>query len=393
VLVSRSGRASGEVLAELSGLGAEVEVAACDVADRDQVAALLAGISSLTAVVHAAGVLDDGVIPALSPERLDTVLRPKADAALVLHELTRDRDLAAFVMFSSGAGVLGNAGQGNYAAANAFLDAAALRWRAEGFPAVSLAWGYWAEVSGMTGHLDETAHRRIARGGVRPLSGPDGMALLDAALGGTEAALVPMHLDLAAVRASDAPVPLLLRGLVRQKRRTADLAAPADESWLRRLAGATEAEQDSALADLVRGNAAAVLGHGTGEALDPETAFKELGFDSLTAVELRNRLTKATGLRLPATVVFDHPKPAVLARYLRAELFPAGGAAPSPEGELRRALATLPLGRFREAGVLDALMRLAGTDVTGPAEPEHGEIDAMDAEDLVQRALRGAAQA
>ncbi|UOZ02750.1 type I polyketide synthase [Amycolatopsis sp. WQ 127309] len=406
VLLSRGGPdAAGarHLVGQLTELGAEVRVVACDVADRDAVAAVLAAVPAehpLTAVVHAAGALDDGVVSALTPRRLDTVLRPKADAALILRELTQGLDLAAFVLFSSGAGVLGNPGQGNYAAANAFLDAAAQHWDTTATAATSLAWGYWAETSGLTHHLDATDRGRIGRGGVRPLSTDDGMALFDAALGSTEAALVPMHFDPAAVRASDGTVPAIMRGLVRATRRTAESAAVSGESWARRLAEVTAIEQESALVDLVLTGVAAVLGHTTKETLDAETAFKELGFDSLTAVELRNRLTRVTGLRLPATVVFDYPKPAVLAKHLRTELFPdrsdtSGTTGESREDELRRVLSATPLSRFRDAGVLDTLLRLAGS-----AEPETGgheasEIDAiddMDAGDLVKQALRSAGQ-
>ncbi|MEV5721920.1 SDR family NAD(P)-dependent oxidoreductase [Amycolatopsis mediterranei] len=401
VLLSRGGPATAQarhLVGQLAELGAQVHVVACDVADRDAVAAVLAGIPAehpLTAVVHAAGALDDGVVSALTPQRLDTVFRPKADAALVLHELTRDLDLAAFVLFSSGAGVLGNPGQGNYAAANAFLDAAAQRWNATGGPATALAWGYWARTSSLTRHLGDTDRGRIGRAGVRPLSTDAGMALFDAALASPEAALVPMDLDPAAVRAADEPVPAILRGLVRAVRPAAEAAVgPAPgESWAQRLDGATATEQESALVELVLGGVAAVLGHANAAALDAESAFKELGFDSLTAVELRNRLSRATGLRLPATVVFDYPKPVVLARHLRAGLFPGGRDEPAGEpreDELRRVLAAMPLSRFRDAGVLDALLRLAGPDGAEAAGPVDDELDAMDADDLVQQARRSA---
>ncbi|WP_051767899.1 type I polyketide synthase [Amycolatopsis vancoresmycina] len=401
VLLSRGGPATAEaqhLVGQLTELGAQVDVVACDAADRDAVAAVLAGIPAghpLTAVVHAAGALDDGVVSALTPQRLDTVLRPKADAALVLHELTRDLDLAAFVLFSSGAGVLGNPGQGNYAAANAFLDAAAQRWNATGGPATALAWGYWARTSSLTRHLGDTDRGRIGRAGVRPLSTDAGMALFDAALASAEAALVPMDLDPAAVRAADEPVPSILRGLVRPVRPAAEAAAASapGESWAQRLDGATATEQESALVDLVLGGVAAVLGHANAAELDADSAFKELGFDSLTAVELRNRLSRATGLRLPATVVFDYPKPVVLARHLRDGLFPGGRDEPAGEpreDELRRVLAATPLSRFRDAGVLEALLRLAGPDGTEEAGPAEDEFDAMDAADLVHQARRSA---
>uniref|UniRef100_UPI000E67F61B beta-ketoacyl reductase n=1 Tax=Streptomyces scabiei TaxID=1930 RepID=UPI000E67F61B len=211
----------------LTALGAQVRSAACDTADRDAVAALLAGVADdhpLTAVVHSAGTLDDGVIGSLTPERLDHVLRPKADAALNLHELTRDLPLAAFVLFSSASGTVGSSGQGNYAAANAFLDALAQHRRAQGLPGQSLAWGMWAERSTLTGTLDEVDLRRIARGGVGALTSDEGLALFDTALELDDAVLVPVRIDLARMRAraGNAAVPALFRALVRGAvRRTA----------------------------------------------------------------------------------------------------------------------------------------------------------------------------
>ncbi|WP_055526381.1 SDR family NAD(P)-dependent oxidoreductase, partial [Streptomyces graminilatus] len=336
LLVSRSGlEAAGarELVAELSGLGAEVEVAAVDVADRDALAGVLDAVPGehpLTAVVHTAGVVDDGVVSSLTPERLAKVMRPKADAAVHLHELTRNADLSAFIVFSSVAGTFGSAGQANYSAANAFLDAFAADRRSSGLPAVSLAWGAWAPGAGMTAELTEADLRRMARGGMRPLSAEQGLQLLDTAGLLAEAApahralLLPVNLDLQALRAHAESVPPLLRGLVRAPvRRAAEAAAGAGaerQDLGTQLAALAPADREQYLIDLVCAQAAATLGHASADEIEPDQAFKELGFDSLTAVELRNRLNAVTRLRLPATLVFDHPTPTVLAGQLLEEI-------------------------------------------------------------------------
>ncbi|WAP56085.1 type I polyketide synthase [Streptomyces sp. S465] len=329
LLVSRRGdQAPGaaELGAELAGSGARVRWAACDVADREALAATLATVPAehpLTAVVHTAGVLDDGVIGSLTPERVDHVMRPKVDAAWHLHELTRDLDLTAFVLFSSSSGVFGGPGQGNYAAANAFLDALARHRAAQGLPATALAWGLWAG-AGMGSTLDEADITRLRRAGVPPLPVAEGLALLNTALTVDEASLVPMRVDLAALRtqAASGAVSPLFRGLVRIPARRAVDATPAggETGLAGRLAGLSESEQERLLLDLVRGQVAAVLGYAGAETIGSGRAFKELGFDSLTAVELRNQLNTVTGLRLPATLIFDYPDPQVLARHLRTEL-------------------------------------------------------------------------
>nr|BAW35612.1 modular polyketide synthase [Streptomyces sp. RK95-74] len=326
LLVSRRGdQAPGaaELGAELAEWGAEVRWAACDVADRDALEAALATVPAehpLTGVVHTAGVLDDGVIGSLTPERIDHVMRPKVDAAWNLHQLTRDLDLAAFVLFSSSSGVFGGPGQGNYAASNAFLDALAQARAAQGLPATALAWGLWAG-AGMGDTLDEADINRMRRAGLPPLPVADGLALLDTALTVDAASLVPMRVDLAALRNQPAISPLF-RGLVRiPARRAVDaVAAGGDAGLAGRLAGLSAAEQERLLLDLVRAQVATVLGYAGADTIGSGRAFKDLGFDSLTAVELRNQMNAVTGLRLPATLIFDYPDPQVLARHLRTEL-------------------------------------------------------------------------
>ncbi|MFD4322420.1 type I polyketide synthase, partial [Streptomyces sp. NPDC058548] len=319
-----------ELCEELAQEGAEVTLAACDAADRDDLARLLAAVPAdrpLTAVVHAAGVLDDAVVTSLSPDRLRTVLAPKADAAWNLHELTRELDLADLVLFSSAAGVFGNAGQGNYAAANTFLDGLARQRQVQGLPTTSLAWGLWAQASEMTGHLDEGDQARARNTGALPLSTRDGLALFDAALAARRALLVALRLDGALLRTRErSALPPVLRALFRgPARRTVDPDRSAGTDALRaRLAGLSGAERRTLMTELVTTHAAAVLGHAGTELLNAQKAFRDLGFDSLTAVELRNRLATATGQRLPATLVFDHPTPVELAAHLDTLL--SGGA-------------------------------------------------------------------
>ncbi|MDJ1137485.1 type I polyketide synthase, partial [Streptomyces iconiensis] len=330
LLLSRSGEQAPGAAAlarDMSELGAEIRFVSCDTADRDALARVLGSVPDrqpLGAVFHLAGVLDDGTVAALSTERLDTVLRPKADTACHLHELTRERTPALddFVLFSSVTGITGTAGQGNYAAANAYLDGLAQERHALGLPATSLAWGLWTEADGMAGGLSATEQARWSRSGIAPLAVQPSLDLLDAALAAPdEPALVPVRVNPGAlgVRAETESLPPVLRDLVRVRRPRAgstDERGGTDGSWAQLTAALSAAEQNRAAEELVRTTVAAVLGHAAPSAIDTGRAFKELGFDSLTGVELRNRLSTATGLRLPATTVFDHPTAASLSAYL-----------------------------------------------------------------------------
>ncbi|MFC7987036.1 SDR family NAD(P)-dependent oxidoreductase, partial [Streptomyces sp. NPDC057336] len=334
LLASRRGpdaEGVSELAAELTAHGASVSVVACDMSDRAQVEALLAGVPQehpLRGVVHTAGVFEAGLVETLTPERLARVFAPKVDAVRHLDELTRPLALDAFVVYSSASSVFMGAGSSGYAAANAFLDGLMAHRRAADLPGLSLSWGTWAHATNMTTHLsaDDQVRmsRRANRDGVVALQPSEGMELFDAAVGTADALLVPVKLDLRAIRAAAAAgggVPHLLRGLVpagRQQARTASTTADGD--LLQRLSGLPGPEQEALLLDLVRTQAAVVLGHSGPESVKAETAFKEVGFDSLTSVELRNRMREVTGRKLPATLVFDHPTPLVLARFLRDEL-------------------------------------------------------------------------
>ncbi|WP_420834106.1 SDR family NAD(P)-dependent oxidoreductase [Streptomyces yunnanensis] len=326
--------------ADLAALGAEATIVTCDAADREALAAVIDAIPvehPLTAVLHAAGTLADATVESLDARQLDTVLRPKVDAAWNLHELTRDTGLAAFVLFSSLSGITGTAGQANYAAANAFLDALAEHRSAVGLPALSLAWGLWDGASGMGGGLDEAGLARWHRIGVTPLTADQGTALFDAAPAAGAPLVVPAALAPSRMRPDDGSLPVVLRGLAaagarRAVRRTALGQGGGAEGdgggWAQRMARLPESERAEAVLEFVRGAVADVLGHDGVDAVVPDRAFKSLGFDSLAGVELRNRLRKSTGLRLSSTVVFDHPTPVALAAHLTAEISgaPAGTA-------------------------------------------------------------------
>ena len=376
VLTSRRGpRAAGaaELTAELLELGAEATVAGCDAADAADLARLLDTLPELTAVVHAAGTIDDATVHSLTPEQLDGVLRNKADSAWNLHHLTAERELTAFVLFSSAAGTFGSPAQANYAAANAYLDGLAAHRRAHGLAAASLAWGLWEEVSEMTQDADRA---RAARGGTLPMDSAQALSLLDTALAADRPALVPASLDLAALRAlaREQALPRVFQGLVRAPaRRAAADAVPLVD----RLAGLTEEEQSAEVLAVVRAQIAGVLGHGSADAVDADHAFKDLGFDSLTAVELRNRLGSATGLRLPAAMIFDHPTPAALTAYLLTRLAP-----PSPVAVLLAELDRIEAALAGLAPAQDERAALAGhlRRLTRAVDGEPGDGDATGGE-------------
>jgi NADP-dependent 3-hydroxy acid dehydrogenase YdfG/acyl carrier protein len=400
VLASRRGMAAAGaagLAAAVCGAGAAVTVAACDAGDRADLAGLWGRLAAagagVRAVVHAAGVLDDGVIGALTPARLAGVLAAKSGAAGYLDELAGGADLEAFVLFSSIAGVIGSAGQGNYAAANAFLDALAVGRRARGLAATSVAWGVWGG-GGMAG---EAVAARARRGGVAAMAPRLAAAALGQAVGGGEAAVVVADVDwarfapgFAAVRPSP-----LLSGIAEAGQAMAAAAAAEPAAGGRgllagRLAGLPAGGQERVVLEVICQQAAAVLGHDSPEAVRPGAVFRDLGFDSLTAVEFRNRLGAATGLVLPATLVFDYPTPLVLAGWLREIISPItnGSADPSSEeAEIRRVLASIPLSRLQSAGLMRSLLRLAAfRSEEFDEESKASSIDVMDAESLIRMA-------
>ncbi|MFF4291669.1 SDR family NAD(P)-dependent oxidoreductase, partial [Streptomyces sp. NPDC001633] len=343
VLLSR--RPADELATTLNDLGANSTIVTGDVTDPDTLTHALTE-HPVTAVIHTAATLDDATVDNLTPDQLDTVLNPKLDGALLLHQLTTQLtpDLDAFVLFSSAAAAFGGPGQGAYAAANTFLDTLAHHRHAQGQPALSLGWGLWEDRSSMTGNLTDTDLHRMTRHGVGAMSTEDGLRLLDAASATGESHLLPIRLDVGALRrrADDDSLPALLRGLAqrRVRRNTAEAGTrrPTELSLAERLDRVSGERRAQALEDLVVAQVAAVLGHASTAAIEPERAFKDIGFDSLTAVELRNRLNTATGLRLPATLVWDHPTPAAVAAHLDALLHGTAGplaAAPrrGPEAE------------------------------------------------------------
>ncbi|SCF28345.1 Acyl transferase domain-containing protein [Micromonospora echinospora] len=403
LLTSRRGPdapGTADLVGELEKAGAEsVRVVACDVADPTALAELLGSVPvahPLTAVLHLAGVLDDGVVEAQTAKRVAAVLRPKVDGARHLHEQTRECDLAAFVLFSSAAGLLGSPGQSGYAAANAYLDALAQHRRANGLPAQSLAWGLWELPAGMAEQVSAAGLRRMREIGLAPLSAERGLDLLEDALDSDATTRVLAEVDAALLGRHDRrAVPAVLHGLLATGGAPGSGAAapatgpvghgvtggtgsaggggarPGGADLARTLPGLPPAEQDRVLRELVLAEIARVLGHASGDELDSSRSLTDLGFDSLTAVELRNRLATATGLTLPATLVLDYPNVRELVGYLRGELMPERATTALGVLEdltrLESDLASLTLDAVARKRLADALGRLmssvdAGSD-------------------------------
>ncbi|MCH0570333.1 SDR family NAD(P)-dependent oxidoreductase [Streptomyces sp. MUM 136J] len=401
VLASRRGMAADgafELVSDLTGAGARVRVVECDVADRSAVAELLADMPRgypLTAVVHAAGTLADGTVASLTTESLDQALRAKAGGAVNLHELTRGHPLTAFVLFSALAGTLGTAGQAAYAAANGFLDGLAAHRRASGLAGTSLCWGWWEQRSGMTDHLNQADLCRVRRMGVAGMPTPEALALFDSACAIDKPVLLPARLDLSALRIRPREEqPVLLRDLVDAGRpRRARAAATGQQTahgLLAELATLPADEAEAAVLAWVRDQVAIVLGHPSGTAVDVDQAFTPMGFDSLTSVELCNRLVSATGLRLPSTLVFSYPTPRELGQHLSGLLRPAARTEPDADAEIRDALRTVSIDSLRGAGLLEQVLACAGPnrpDADGRPDPGAEELAGLGLDALVDLAL------
>jgi NAD(P)-dependent dehydrogenase (short-subunit alcohol dehydrogenase family) len=399
VLVSRAGRdatGAAELEAELIGLGAHVTITACDVTDRRALADVLDAVNSeelpVTAVVHTAGAVDFTPVRETTVEQFAHVVAAKVAGAVHLHELTRSLTLDAFVLFSSGAGVWGSSGNGAYAAGNAFLDGLAQYRRAVGLPATSIAWGSWGG-GGMTAG---EAEQVLAGQGIRAMAPEAALIALARAAASPEPLATVADLDwqrFAPVFTLSRPSPLIADiAEAREALRAAEDANQDDGSTLRdRLTTLTAADQTRLIQELVCDHVAVVLGHDTSHAVEPERAFQDVGFTSLTAVELRNRLVRATGLKLPTTLVFDHPTPAVLAKFLLTELIPdaaQNSVENSEEAMIRQRLSSIPLTRLREAGLLRTLLDLAEPTAGRASSADRSDlIKAMDVDDLVRMAL------
>ncbi|XVQ06197.1 type I polyketide synthase [Spirillospora sp. CA-255316] len=372
LLTSRRGpdaAGAGTLAAELSEMGARVTIAACDVADREALDGLLGSLGeadAVTAVVHAAGVLPGpGPIDDTGLEEFEQAVRAKVAGARHLHDLLADRPLDAFVLFSSGAAVWGSSGQCAYGGANAFLDALAAHRRARGLPVTCVAWGSW----GGGGMVDEAAGEYLRRLGIREMDPALAIGALRQALDRGESGLVVTDIDWARfvppyTLARRRPLLLDLpeaQDALRGAEPDPDEESAGSSDLAERLAGMSEAERDRALLGLVRAQVAAILGYDADE-IEPGRAFKEIGFDSVTAVDFRNRLSRAAGVRLPATVVFDHATPAALAAHLGTRLSADGDDAPIQAhlDRLEASIAALPRARLEGDGVIERLRALLG---------------------------------
>ncbi len=350
--------------------------------DREQVEELLSSIPAehpLRVVVHAAGVLDDGLVSSLTPESVDSVLAAKADGAWHLHKLTEHMDLDAFVLFSSIAATLGSPGQGNYAAANAFLDALALHRHSNALQSISMGWGQWELETGITKHLGETDLARMARAGILALSNEQGLQLFDAAYATGEATVIPAGLDRRIMRTQvrTSELPALLRGMVPTLPRS---AAREASSFKRRLVGLSENEVKNALLELVHSQTALVLGHASSRTVGVGQTFKDLGLDSLAGVELRNALNSATGLQLAATLIFDYPTPDELASHLVGYLTQGNTDTQPVEAELaglERALSSISVDDDERAEIGKRLRSLMSWWVD---QGEDSDLDGSDDE-------------
>jgi acyl transferase domain-containing protein/NADP-dependent 3-hydroxy acid dehydrogenase YdfG/acyl carrier protein len=341
VLASRRGpdaEGAAELASELESLGARVSITACDVGDRDAVRELLEQMPAelpLGAIVHAVAAVDGGMIQSLTPESLAAVLRAKVDGAWHLHELTADLDLSAFVLYSSIAGVMGDPGAANYAAANTFLDALAAHRRSRGLSGTSIAWGLWEQSSGLRDAIDAAQLGRMELMGIRSLTAEEGFELLDLAWTGGEPLTVALRLDFTTLRANarEGFLPPLMRDIVKAPMRR--VSERSGGELAARLVHVPVDQHEAVVLEFLCEQIAAVLGHPSAESIDPEATFKELGFDSLGVVYLRNRLNMTTGLQLSATLVFNYPTPAALAGHLHEQVA-TGGSGESFDERMRQ---------------------------------------------------------
>ncbi|MCV9879626.1 type I polyketide synthase [Brenneria izbisi] len=319
LLASRRGKnapGANALLKDIAKLGAQAAIVACDIADMSAVASLLDAIPTahpLTAVIHTAGNVDTATLKTMSAEQIDNVLQSKAISAWHLHQITQHHDLAAFVLYSSAVSILPQKGQGNYAAANAFLNALAHHRRHQGLPATAMAWGMWAERSEMGEQLGDGEIKNIIATGQIPLSRPQGLAFLDAVVGTNMVnhppLLIPARLNLEALR-EQGDIPLLAE--VRPRR----AASRGSLSSSRQIADMPEKERLPYLLNVIIQYAGEVLSHSDPKSIRSDVEFITLGFDSLTSVEMGSRLSQTFGVRIPATAIFDHSTPQALAQFL-----------------------------------------------------------------------------